>query len=144
VLLVQIAYTLDLAGRALVGRHLIGGTEWIFDDSKIPLYIKLLSVTMHVIAPPVLVWSVRRVGYDRRAILCQIATACILLPISKLWDATLNLNWVWKPFGKPQTVMAPGLYLLVCIVGYTILLFLPTHLLLNRLWGRKREPATPF
>ncbi|HVE39241.1 MAG TPA: membrane-associated protein [Planctomycetota bacterium] len=142
VLLFQIAFTVDVAGRALLGRHLIGGTEWVFNDGKIPLYIKLLSVGMHLAAPPLLIWAVRKLGYDRRALLVQVATVCVLLPICWLgWDETLNLNWVYKPFNRPQTSMSPGLYLLVCIVGYTLLVFLPTHLLLARLFGRKETPA---
>jgi hypothetical protein len=142
VLLFQIAFTVDVAGRALLGRHLIGGTEWVFDDAKIPLYIKLLSVGMHLAAPPLLIWAVRKLGYDRRALLVQVATVCVLLPICWLgWDETLNLNWVYKPFNRPQTSMTPGLYLLVCIVGYTLLVFLPTHFLLARFFGRKKEPV---
>ena len=142
VLLFQIVFTVDVAGRALLGRHLVGGTEWVFDDAKIPLYIKLLSVGMHLAAPPLLVWSVRKLGYDRRALLVQLATICILLPVCWFfWDEKLNLNWVYKPFNRPQTSMSPGLYLLVCIVGYTLLVFLPTHLLLARLFGHKKEAA---
>jgi hypothetical protein len=144
VLLFQIAFSVDVLGRALLGRHLIGGTEWVFDDAKIPLYIKLLSVGMHVGAPPLLIWAVRKLGYDRRGLLLQVATVCVLLPICWMgWDASLNLNWVYRPFGKEQKWMPPVLYLLVCIVGYTALLFLPTHLALNRLFGRKKESATP-
>jgi len=142
VLVFQIAYTVDVACRALLGRHLIGGTEWIFDDASIPPHIKFLSVSMHVAAPPLLLWAIRRLGYDRHAFYYQFATACVLLPLS--WLVTTekdNLNWVLRPFNKPQVWMAPGLYLLVCIVGYTVLVFLPTHLVLNKLYGRKAEAA---
>src|SRR6185295_4772958 len=131
VLLFQIAYTVDVAGRALSGRHLIGGTEWVFNDSTIPPHIKALSVAMHVAAPPLLLWAIRKLGYDRRGFFCQLATACVLLPIC--WfvsDPATNLNWVYKPFNKPQTMMSPALYLPVCIVGYSVLVFLPTHLAL--------------
>ena len=142
VLLFQVAYTIDILGRVVLRRHLIGGTEWIFDDPNIPLYIKLLSVGMHVATPPLLVWSVRQLGYDRRGLLLQMATVCVLLPICWIgWDAALNLNWVYKPFNKPQTMMPPALYLLVCIIGYTLLVFIPTHLVLLRLFGRKAAPA---
>lgn len=144
VLLFQIAYSIDVIGRALLGRHLIGGTEWVFDDATVPLHIKTLSVAMHLAAPPLLIWAVRRLGYDRRAIFCQIATACVLLPIC--WfvsDPVLNLNWVYRPFNKPQTWMSPGLYLLVCILGYTVLVFLPTHLLLKKLFGKEKKESAP-
>src|SRR5436190_304546 len=81
VLLVQVAFTIDVLGRLVFRRHLIGGTEWVFNDGNIPLYIKLLSVGMHVGAPPLLIWAVRKLGYDRRALPCQLATVCVLLPI---------------------------------------------------------------
>jgi hypothetical protein len=143
VLVVQIAYTLDVAGRALFRRHFIGGTEWMFQEN-ILLRIRLASLFMHVAAPPVLIWGIRRLGYDRRALICQIATTCVLLPIS-WWgfDAELNLNWVWRPFGKAQAWVSPGFYLVICMVGYTLLFFLPTHLVLNRLFGRKKPDNPP-
>lgn len=144
VLLFQIAFTVDVVGRAVVGRHLIGGTEWVFDDAKVPVYIKLLSVGMHVASPPLLLWAIRKLGYDRRALLCQIALVCVLLPVCWWgWDATLNLNWVYKPFNKPQTWMSPALYLLVCIVGYVVLVFLPTHLVLKKLFAPSASVAAP-
>jgi hypothetical protein len=40
-LLFQTLYTVDLAGAAVTGRHVIGGTEYMFDRA-IPLYIRLL------------------------------------------------------------------------------------------------------
>jgi hypothetical protein len=144
VLLFQIAYSVDVVGRAILGRHLIGGTEWVFTDASIPPYIKAISVAMHLAAPPLLVWALRRLGYDRRGLACQAATACVLLPIC--WfvsDPTLNLNWVYKPFNKPQVWMSPVLYLLVCILGYTVLVFLPTHFALLRLFGKKKMESAP-
>ena len=58
VLLVQIAYTLDVAGRAAFGRHFIGGTEWLFKDD-LPWWIRLASLFMHLAAPPILIWGIR-------------------------------------------------------------------------------------
>src|SRR5688572_14812068 len=100
VLLFQIAFTIDVLGRAVLGRHLIGGTEWVFDDGSIPLYIKLLSVAMHVASPFMLIWGVRKLGYERRALYYQMATVCVLLPFCWLaLDPKENINWVWRPFG---------------------------------------------
>src|SRR5262245_5068325 len=53
VLLVQIAYSIDVVGRAITGRHLIGGTEWLF-KGDLPLRIRLASLFMHLAAPPIL------------------------------------------------------------------------------------------
>ena len=140
VLLVQLAFTVDVLGRVFLGLHLVGGTEWIFDDALIPLRIRILSLTMHLATPPLLLWAVRLLGYDRRGLYLQILTACVILPVSYLSsDARLNLNWVWAPFNRPQRLMPPALFVPVCVLGYTVLLYLPTHLLLNRLYG----PRTP-
>jgi len=141
VLLFQIVFTVSVLGRLITGRQLIPGTGWVFDDSKIPVYIKLLSVGMHVASPPLLLWAMRRLGYDRRAIWVQIATVCVLLPVCWWgWGETLNLNWVYKPFDTPQTVMSPALYLFVCIAGYVGLVFLPTHLVLRKVFAPPGPP----
>jgi len=141
VLLFQIVFTVSVLGRLVTGRQLIPGTGWVFDDSSIPVYIKLLSVGMHVASPPLLLWAIRRLGYDRRAIWVQIATVCFLLPVCWWgWDERLNLNWVYKPFDTPQRAMSPALYLLVCIVGYIVLVFLPTHLVLRKVFSPPGPP----
>jgi hypothetical protein len=139
VLVVQILFTIDLVVRALFGVHPIGGTGYMFNDdgSQLPLGLRLLSL-FHVITPPVLLWALRRVGYDRRGLLAQVATVWIVLPICWLgWTEALNLNWVWGPFDRPQYVIhPPWLYLLLCMLAYPILLSLPTHLILSRYFRR--------
>jgi len=139
VLAVQILFTVDLVARALLGFHPIGGTGYMFNDdgSNIPIGMRLLSL-FHVVTPPVLLWGVRRLGYDRRAFLWQTATAWIVLPICWLgWSEKVNLNWVWGPFDHPQYVLQPpGLYLIVCMLAYPVVLYLPTHLLLSRFFRR--------
>src|SRR5581483_5535691 len=75
VLLVQILFTIDVAVRALSGVHPIGGTGYMFNDdgSNLSVGLRLLSL-FHVVTPPVLLWSLSRVGYDRRGLACQAAT----------------------------------------------------------------------
>lgn len=63
-LLVQVLYTVDLAGRLLLGFHPIGGSEYMFDPT-IPLGIRLLSL-FHVVTPPLLAWALAQLGYDGR------------------------------------------------------------------------------
>ena len=144
VLLVQILFTIDLVGRAALGFHPIGGTGYMFNDdgSDIPIPMRLLSL-FHVVAPPVLIWGVWKLGFDRRGIRCQILTAWIVLPICWLgWNEKVNLNWVWGPFDRPQyVVQPPWLYLLVTMAAYPLILYLPTHLVLTRLFGRPRPLA---
>ena len=142
VLLVQSVFTLNVLGRVVVGRFFIPGTEWLFKDD-LPLRIRLASIFMHLAAPPVLIYGLKKMGYDPRALAWQITTACVVLPLCRLFDEQKNLNWVWRPFDRSQDVVPSGVYLLVCIVGYAVLLFLPTHFLLKGLFGRKKMESAP-
>jgi hypothetical protein len=143
VLLVQILFTIDLLVRAVAGFHPIGGTGYMFNDDglNLPLGMRVLSL-FHVVTPPVLLWALRRLGYDRRGLVAQVATDWIVLPICWLgWSEKVNLNWVWGPFDRPQyVVQPPWLYLIVCLVAYPLILSLPAHLVLSRLF---RRPAVP-
>jgi hypothetical protein len=139
VLVVQILFAIDLAGRALLGFHPIGGTAYMFNDdgSNVPMGMRVLSL-FHVITPPVLVWGLSRLRYDRRGLYCQIATNLVVLPICWAgWNEKVNINWVWGPFDRPQYVVhPPWLYLLVCLAAYPVVLSLPAHLALSRFFRR--------
>ena len=136
VFVVQVLFIVDVAGRLLLGFHPIGGTEFIFQEID-PIGIRLLSVSLHVLTPPVLLYGLWKLGYDRRALAWQIVAAAAILVASYLVDPARNLNWSRGPFGRPQAVVAPGIYLLVAVVGYTLLLYLPAHLFFSRVWPRK-------
>lgn len=144
VLLVQILWTIDFVAAALFGLHPIGGTEYMF-KSSIPLVTRLLSL-FHAAVPPILLWGLWKVGYDRRAWLWQTVTACILLPICYFgWGGRPGfeggINWVVGPFDKPQHAIPPLLYLGVCMIAYPVLLFAPTHFALRFLFRPKPPPA---
>src|SRR6266513_435889 len=64
-LLFQTFYGLDLISAFVFGKHAVGGTEYMFDPA-IPLLTRLLGL-YHLVVPPLLLWAVRRVGYDRSA-----------------------------------------------------------------------------
>jgi hypothetical protein len=138
VLLVQILWVADVAGRALLGSHPIGGTEYMFDPA-VPLYLRLASC-FHVVVPPLLVWGLWRLGYDRRAWLVQSGVAWVVLPLSFwLTPPTRNINWVFGPFGRPQELIEPELYLAALMLAYPLVLYLPTHLVLRRLFSATPE-----
>ncbi|HLY10849.1 MAG TPA: hypothetical protein VKW04_16220, partial [Planctomycetota bacterium] len=128
VLMVQILFTIDLVVRALFGVHPIGGTGYMFDDdgSHLSLGLRLLSL-FHVVTPPVLIWCLSRTGYDGRGLAFQVATNAVVLPVCWLgWPETVNLNWVWGPFDRPQYVVRPPwLYLILCLLAYPVILSLP-------------------
>jgi hypothetical protein len=131
----------DMLGRLVLGFHPIGGTEYMWDSVHYPLYIRLLSL-FHVVTPFLLVWGLRRFGYDRRAFWLQVATAWIVLPVSFLLTSPdKDINWVYGLFDRPQTIMSPTLYLALCMMGYPLLVYLPSHATLSRYFTRCDEPS---
>ena len=137
VLLVQVLWCIDVLGRLLLGVHLIGGTGYMWNP-EIPLDIRLISL-FHAAAPALLVWGLRRHGYDRRALKLQVATAWVWLPFCWLVTPPVkDINWVYGLFDRVQTQVPGWLFLLACMAGYPLLLYVPTHLLLRQLF---RDPA---
>src|SRR5882724_7866868 len=82
-LLFQSLYTIDLFGAVLSGRHLIGGTEYMF-DSAVPLAIRLVSL-FHLVTPPLLLWAIWRLDYDDRGWKLQTLIAWLVVPINYFW-----------------------------------------------------------
>ncbi len=107
----QTLYTVDLAGALLIGHHVIGGTEYMFDPD-LPLTIRLLSL-FHVVTPPLLLWAIWRLGYDRRGWKLQTLMAWIVVPINYFWRPEQDVNWARGLFFREQHVMPGWAYLLV-------------------------------
>ncbi|MGO9649186.1 MAG: hypothetical protein ACLPOO_14155 [Terriglobales bacterium] len=134
-LLFQTLYTVDLAGAVFTGRHFIGGSEFMFDKG-IPLWVRLLSL-FHVVTPPLLLWLVRRLGYDRRGWKYATLTAWVVAPICYLWRPQFDVNWARGPFFHAQHVVPGPLYLLAYLVVVPLVVYWPTHVWLSW-WGRVR------
>ena len=101
-------------------------------DASTPRYLCALSL-FHVPLPIGLVWLVTRLGYDRRAWLCQSLLALVVLPVSYwLTDAADNVNWV-RGLGRPQTALRPWAYLALLIFAFSLVLYLPPHLVFTYL-----------
>lgn len=128
----------DVGLRLTTGRYLIGGTDYMF-DSRYPLWVRLLS-TFHVGLPIVLLWALRKVGYDRRALALQASIAGVLLIAGRFLSADLNMNYAYR---DPvwHRAWGPGpVHLLVTLVVLTVAIYWPTHLLLRLLY---RTPVAP-
>ncbi len=137
VLMIDFLWSIDVAVALLSGFHPIGGTEYMFYP-EIPLYIRLMSL-FHLFTPPLLVYAVIRLGYDRRGLILQSLITWCILPLSYLLtDPERNINWIWRPFGVPQTMFASWLYFVILMAAYPLLLYLPTHglVLLACRWKR--------
>jgi hypothetical protein len=136
-LLFQTLFVIDLAGALLSGRHLIGGTEYMFDP-HVPVAIRLLSL-FHVVTPPLLLWGIWRLGYDPRGWKYQTVTAWIVVPVNYVWRPQFDVNWARGLFFREQHAM-PGLaYLLIYLTVVPTMAYYPTHRLLLRIFGRGSE-----
>lgn len=139
VLLFQTLYTVDLAGAVLSGHHLIGGTEYMFDP-HLSLAIRLLSL-FHVVTPPLLLWAIWRLGYDRRGWKLQMLMTWIVVPINYFWRPEQDVNWARGPFFREQHLVPGTVYLIGYLIVISLFVYFPTHLFLARLtrnWKAQR------
>jgi hypothetical protein len=133
VVVLESIWIIDFLIGLIAGTSVIGLSAYMF-DSKIPLSIRALSL-FHVVMPVVLLWLLYRLGYDRRALVAQTLLAWIVLPLSYfLANRTDNVNWVYG-FGGPQKWMPAPLYLVLLMIAFQLVLYLPTHLVLKRLFN---------
>jgi hypothetical protein len=133
-LLFQSLYAIDLIGAVLSGRHIIGGTEYMF-DSHLPLFVRLLGL-FHIVVPPMLLWAIWRLGYDERGWKYQTLTTWIVVPINYFWRPDFDVNWARGPFFREQHFVPGIVYLVAYLVVVPLVVYWPTHLILR--WGAQR------
>ncbi|MCA9236900.1 MAG: hypothetical protein KDA44_15595 [Planctomycetales bacterium] len=140
ILIPQTLWVADFLGAA-VGRPLTGMTAYMFDD-QLSLFARGLSF-FHFWLPFLLLWTVWRLGYDRRALagwtllawglqlICFFAMPAPPAPADNP-NVPVNINYVYG-FNEagPQTWMAPGAFLALMMAGLPLLIFLPTHAALS-------------
>ncbi|MGC1969317.1 MAG: hypothetical protein WA673_22845 [Candidatus Acidiferrales bacterium] len=123
-------WTLDAAAWLVFRRHLIGGTEYLFDGTM-PLWIRLLSL-FHIVMPFLLIWSVSRLGYDRRGFGLQAAIALPVVIASRFVTPAQNLNFAQTaPFFQRQLGPAP-VHLAITYLAVVLGVYVPTHLVFWR------------
>jgi hypothetical protein len=135
-LLFQSLYTIDLLGATISGKHVIGGTEYMF-DATVPLFVRLLSL-FHVATPPLLLWAIRRLGYESGGWKYQTLTTWVVVPINYMWRPERDVNWARGPFSYQQHVVPGWLYLVAYLIFVPLLVYWPTHLML-RWWTSRRK-----
>ena len=134
VLLPEVLWNMSFFGQLVTGKRISGLTDYMFDSRK-PLYLRALSL-FHVFLPVLLFWMVARLGYEPAAVIAQTVLAWVVLPLCYwLTNPAENINWVFGFGNKPQKRMAPLAYLGLLMVGFPVLIYLPTHLLLRSLFG---------
>jgi hypothetical protein len=131
-LLIDIIWALDAGWRLFLGHHLIGGTEYLF-DARFALGVRLVSL-FHLVMPPLLLWSLHRIGYDRRGWPLQSAIAVVLFIASRFTDPAKNVNFAFRdPFLHRAWGPAP-IHIAISLLLLIFVLYFPTHMLLKALF----------
>ncbi len=149
VVLFELGWTLGFFTRLFTGVELFGLTGYMFDPS-LSRFVRGLSL-YHLALPPLLLWLLYRLGYDKRALPAQTALAwAVLIVVYFVSDPEGNENWVFGPGedGEPQKWMPAPLWLAMLMAAFPLLIYLPGHLLFQRWFGpvgrfRPPRPARP-
>jgi hypothetical protein len=124
-----ILWALDVGWRLTTGRFLVGGTDYMW-DARYPLWVRLLS-SFHIGLPLALLWAMRKVGYDRRALALQAAIAAGLFVAARFLPSDLNVNYAFRdPLFHRAWGPAP-VHLAVIFFFAAVFLYWPTHLFLS-------------
>ena len=135
ILLLELVWNIDFWTQLVTGKSMVALSAYMFDPD-IPLFIRGLSL-FHVALPVLVVWLLYRLGYDRRALLWQTIVALVVLPISYLFtNPRENINWVYGLGEKPQHIMPEWLFVLSLMIGIPLLIYLPMHFLLGRIFPK--------
>lgn len=146
ILLPQTLWVADFVGSA-AGAPLTGMTAYMF-NTKSSLLLRGLSF-FHGWLPFFLVYLVWRLGYDRRAFPAWTGLAVTLLlfcfflmppPHPDPGLTPVNINYVWGlSDNEPQRWLPAYGWLASLIVGMPLLIFTPTHLVLQRIAPKADE-----
>ena len=149
ILVPQVLWCADFVSE-LLGLHLVGLTGYMFDENR-SLLLRGLSF-FHGWLPFLLIFLVKRLGYDRRALLAWTALGWSLCLVAYFFlppagavmpDAKIpvNINYVFGfDDAHPQTWLPAPLYLLAWMTGLLAVFYVPSHLLLRR-WFARPTPA---
>lgn len=135
-LAIAAAWTLDLVLRVVLGRHLIGGTEYMW-DARFPLATRLLSF-YHVGASAVLLHALRRLGYDRRGYPLQCAIALAAVAVGRLLGPAANVNHAFVDPVFHRSWGGPVVHVAAIAGTLTLVVYPLTHLVLTRAFARSR------
>jgi hypothetical protein len=130
VLLPEILWNLDYAGRLILRRRITGLTDYMFEPER-PLLLRGLSL-FHVPLPLVLIWMLAAYGYDASVGLPgAILLALVVLPWSR-WASgpDKNINWTYG-LGRVQTRWSTPAYMSALIAGFILFVFVPTDWILR-------------
>jgi hypothetical protein len=132
VLALEFVWLLDF----ISGGNIIGLAKYMFED-ELETHMKTLSL-FHIPLLAVIIYALVKLGYDKRGLWAQIILSIIVLPLTYFWadPADENINWVFGPGSKPQQTLPPLQYLALLMLTLPVAVYLPTHLLLKKFFGK--------
>lgn len=145
IVLPQLLWCLDFIGTA-IGKPLVGMTAYMFDEG-IPRFARGISL-FHAWLPFLLLYLVKKLGYDRRALVgwtllawALIATSYLFLPAPPASpvdpNTPVNVNYVYGLSDTgPQQWMPGWAWLALLVSAMPLLVFAPTHAWLRRFASR--------
>lgn len=136
---IALFWAADVVWRVLTGAHLIGGTEYLW-DARYPLWLRLLSL-YHLVLPVLLLWSLRRVGYDARGWKLQAAIAAAAMIAARVLAPGLNYNMVERDPLLGRTWGPAPVHIAFIWVVLTAVVYFPTHMLLRWCFRPARAEA---
>jgi hypothetical protein len=150
ILLPQFLWLVDFGGN-LLGFHVLGLTGYMF-DRHLPLFTRGLSL-FHGWLPLLLVWLLGRLRYDKRALWSWSGLAAVLALAGYVYAAPagahpanpnvpININYVYG-FNdqQPQHWVNQNLYVILWLLVLWLVAFLPTHLVLRKLFAAPKPAA---
>ncbi len=138
--LLELGWLADFLAGLLLHRNPLGLSRYMRDPA-LPRAVRALSL-FHVELPLLLGWLVWRLGYDRRSWWVQSALAWAVLPACYLFtEPSANINWVFGPGDSPQHRLPRRAYLALVMALFPLGVYLPTHLLLRRLFPAVDAPG---
>jgi hypothetical protein len=144
ILLPQCLWLADFGGN-LLGFHFLNLTAYMFDP-HLPLFTRGLSL-FHGWLPFLLVWLLIRLGYDKKALFAWTVLAatlvfvcCFFMPPAGVHLANpntpININYVYGFNNQqPERWVNQDLYVVLLLGALWLVAFLPTHLLLRKIFA---------
>ena len=128
----ELLWALDFlftVGAILIGSHLTGFTDYMFDPN-LSIWLRVIAL-FHLALPPLLIWLILRLGYNSRVWVVQVVlTWSVLLVTWFFTDPSLNINLVFThmKFEHPNIGAIPFLIMVLVVDG---MLIYGTHLFLR-------------
>jgi hypothetical protein len=129
----ELLWNVDFLLRLVTGRRVVGLTEYMFEAER-PRILRLLSL-FHVPLPLLLIWMLHEYGFAAPVALPgAVLLAALVLPASRLFgSAEANINWSYG-LSRIQARLSPVAYVALLFAGFVLLVFVPTNLLLLRVF----------